>query len=169
MLRSDINLIMSLVDRRSADFAEGVQSISRNFQSVLENGTLANQADLLFADDITIAASGTLDLDLNGSLTSPALGAAVNFLRVRGIIIKAAVGNTNNVIMGGAPSNGFFGPFQAATERLNVRPGGTAMLLAPSDSTGWVVTPATGDILRFANSGAGSAVNFELYLIGASA
>lgn len=40
-------------------------------------------------------------------------------------MVKAAVGNTNNVVVGGAAVNGIVGPLGAATNTVAVSPGGT--------------------------------------------
>lgn len=126
-------------------------------------GALAGQANLVFADNRTIAASSNDDLDLNGSLPGP-LGGTLAFTAIRAIIIRAAATNTNNVVVGAAASNQFVGPFGAATHTLAIRPGDELVLTARG--AGWTVTPATGDILRIANSGAGTPVSYDIILLG---
>jgi hypothetical protein len=126
-------------------------------------GALAGQANLVFADSRTIAASANDDIDLNGSLPAP-FGGTIGFTAVRAIIIRAAAGNTNNVVVGAAASNQFVGPFGAATHTLAIRPGDELVLTARG--AGWTVTPATGDILRIANSGAGTPVNYDIIILG---
>lgn len=130
-------------------------------------GTGANQADRVFTDQRTIAASGTDDLDLAGSLTD-ALGATITFVRIKGLIVYAATGNTNNVIVGGAASNQFINWVGGTSHTVTVRPGGLLVLLA-GDATSYAVTAGTGDLLRIANSGAGTSVVYDVVLIGASA
>ena len=126
-------------------------------------GAGAGQANIVFADTRTIAASANDDLDLAGSLPG-ALGGTIGFALVRAIIIRAAAGNTNNVVVGGAPSNGFVGPFGAAAHTVAIRPGDE--LLITNRGPGWTVTPGTGDLLRVANGGAGSTVSYDIILIG---
>jgi hypothetical protein len=132
----------------------------------LSTGVGINQADKLFSDHRTIAPSGTDDLDLAGVLVDP-LGATISMARLKGIIVKAAVANTNNVVMG-VGSNPITTILGGTTPTLNIRPGGVLVLFAP-DAVGYVVTAATADILRFANSGAGTSVDYDVILIGASA
>ena len=131
----------------------------------LDNGTGSNQADVVFSETRTLAASATFDLDLNGSLVNPLKDAAV-FLKVKAIAIKARAANTNNVVLGAAAANGFVGPFGASTHTVSIPPGGEMVLVAPV--SGWTVTPATGDLLRTANSGAGTAVTYDIVIIGTS-
>ncbi|MFZ4605158.1 MAG: hypothetical protein ACOYM5_02770 [Caulobacter sp.] len=129
-------------------------------------GAASGLADLLFSDERTLAASATENLDLAGSLTSP-LGSTLTFVKVKAIMIVAAAGNTNNVQVGGAASNGFTGPFADATDIVNIPPGGTLLLVHPT--TGWTVTASTGDILKIANSGGTTGVTYKVVVIGATA
>lgn len=151
----------SVLDQGTATFPASVSSIIQ-----FTNGSGANQVDRLFSDQRTITASSNEDLDLAGSLTD-AFGATLTFVRVKAIIVKAAAGNTNNVVVGGAASNQFVGPFGAATHTIAVKPGGALIFVAP-DATGWAVTAGTGDLLRIANSGAGTSVTYDIQILGAS-
>jgi hypothetical protein len=129
-------------------------------------GTGANQADKLFLDTRTISASSSENLDLAGSLTDPN-GATLTFATVKAILVLAAAANTNNVVVGGAASNGFVGPFGDATDTIAVKPGGAFLWVAPA--TGATVTASTGDILKVANSSSGSSVSYSVAIIGTSA
>lgn len=135
----------------------------------LANGTGAGQADQLWTDQRTIAASGTDDLDLAGSLTN-AFGATVTFARIKSILVTAAAGNTNNVLVGGAASAQFLSWVGSATDKVVVRPGGFFALGAgAADAIGYVVTATTADLLRIANSGAGTGVTYDISILGCTA
>jgi hypothetical protein len=121
-----------------------------------------DQTDVLFSDSRTIAASSNDDLDLRGSL-SDALGATVNAAEIVAIYVEAVSGNINNVVVGGAPSNAFVGPFGAATHTIAIQPG---QCFLSTCKNGWAVTAGTGDILRIANSGAGSSVTYNIFILG---
>jgi hypothetical protein len=149
----------------SLDLASQLSPLLYNAQALLTTGSGANQGNLVFSDARTLAASANEDLDLNGAALTDAFGAGVAFTKVRALIIKASPNNVNNVVVGGAATNGFIAPFGAAAHTVNVRPGGVLCLIAP-DATGYAVTPATADLLRIANSGAGSAVDYEIIIIG---
>jgi hypothetical protein len=134
----------------------------------LTGGTGAGQVDTIFVAQRTIAASGTDALDLNGSLTD-AFGNSVAFLHVKAILIVAASGNTNDVTVAPGASNPFNGPFAGTTPSVAVSPGETFLITKGSASaTGWAVTAATGDILKIANSGAGTSVTYNIYILGTS-
>lgn len=132
---------------------------------VLTNGTGANQANQLFADTRTLAASANESLDLAGTLTN-AFGEVITLTKVRALLIRAAAGNTNNVLVGGAASNGWATWAGDPTDVMVVRPGGFVVLAAP-DATGYAVTAGTGDLLKIANSAAGTAVTYDIVVIGA--
>ena len=121
------------------------------------------KADLLFSDTRTLAASATEDLDLAGVLLD-AFGNTITAAEIVAIFVKAAPANTNSVVIGGAETP-FAGPL-GATGTYAVKPG--EYYLATSRS-GWAVTPSTGDLLKIANSGAGTGVSYDLVIIGCSA
>jgi hypothetical protein len=132
----------------------------------LKNGTGSDQADRVFADTRTLNPSSNEDLDLADPLLDP-IGGAAAFAKVKAIIVRAAATNTNNVVVGGAATNAFVGGFGAAAHTFAVPPGGVFMVSAPKG--GWTVTPGTGDLLRIANSGGGTAVTYDITVIGTSA
>ncbi|MFI6443822.1 hypothetical protein [Kitasatospora sp. NPDC050543] len=134
----------------------------------LAGGTGLGQADRLWTATRTLNASANEDLDLNGTALTDGLGVAVALARVKGLIVAAAASNTNNVIVGGAASNGFVSWVSSATDKVTVRPGGVLALFC-TDATGYAVTGATADLLRIANSGAGTSVTYDIVVIGSSA
>ncbi len=140
--------------------------LSHTTTASMATGTGASQADLLFSDQRTIAASSTEDLDLAGSLTD-AIGNTLTFVKIKAIIITVASANTNNVTVSPATSNGFNGPFNAAADLVAIPPGGSLVATAPV--SGWTVTASTGDLLTIANSGSGTGVTYDVVLIGTSA
>src|SRR4029079_13428288 len=87
------------------------------------DGTGSGQADLTWTDTRQIAISGTDDLDLAAGGLVSALGVTLTFARVKLIVVTADAGNTNNVVVGGAASNQFVGPFGAATQTHAIKPG----------------------------------------------
>lgn len=129
-------------------------------------GTGTGAADLVFADQRTLTASSTENLDLAGTLTDP-FGVTLTCAKVKAIYVFAAAANTNDVIVGGAASNAFTGPFQDATDKVAVRPGGVAVFALAG--TGWTVTASTGDILKVANGSSGTSVTYDVIVICTSA
>lgn len=130
------------------------------------SGTGANQADQLWHDRRTLAASATENLDLAGVLVN-AFGDTVTFARIKAVLVTAASANTNNVNVIRETTNGV--PlFLALGDGIAVRPNGLFLWVAP-DATAVVVTAATGDLLTVTNSGAGSSVTYDIVIAGATA
>jgi hypothetical protein len=152
----------SLLDLDTATYP---LTLSRSYAT--SSGTGLGQADRVFTDRRTLTASSTEDLDLAGVLLD-AFGAAITFARIKTLIIAADSGNTNNVIVGNAATNGFISWVGGATHTVTVRPGGV-LLVAATDATAYTVTAATADLLHIANSAGGTSVTYDVVLIGASA
>jgi len=134
----------------------------------LSTGTGAGQADKVFHDRRTLAASATEDLDLAGVL-SDAFGAGITFARIKGLYIAASAANANNVVVGAAASNAW-ATLLNATGTITLRPGASFGAMAgPADGTGWAVTAGTGDLLKVANSAGGTGVDYDVIIVGASA
>jgi hypothetical protein len=163
------NVITSILAQyaNAGDLTTAVAEIAQNFMTSYVSGTSNGQADRVFMDNRTLAASAAEDLDLaGGSLIDP-VGGALTFVEVTEIIIRASSANTNNVVVSPAAANGFLGPFGAATHTIAIQPGGQIRLSAPN--AGWTVTPGTGDLLHIANSGAGTSVSYDVIILGRSA
>ena len=143
-------------------------SVPLDYQQKLtwSSGTSADQADLIFHDQRTLAASANEDLDLAGSLSS-ALGSTLTFVDLKAVLISAATGNTNNVRVTRPASNGV--PlFLAASDGIDVYPGGVFLWVAPGTSV-VTVTAGTGDLINVANSSSGTSVTYDVVIIGTSA
>lgn len=149
----------------SNDLSTVAATFSQRHALGVSPGTGARQADKVFSDTRTIAASSNDDLDLT-SLTDP-LGAALAFAGVKAIFVKAADGNTNDVVIGGG-TNPFIGPFADASDKVALKPG-EVLLITNRTAAGWAVTNSTADILRIANGGSGSSVTYSIILVGDSA
>lgn len=166
-LTTNIRVGVTALLTGSVDLAQLSAPHSKEFTQSWISGTGASQADLVWGDTRTLAASATEDLDLAGTLTA-ALGGTVTFARVKAIMVTADPGNTNNVVIGAASATQWVGPFGAATHTHSVQPGGVYLAVAPG-ATAWPVTAGSTDLLKVANSGAGTGVTYSILLIGASA
>ncbi|MFI6819266.1 hypothetical protein ACIBG7_43245 [Nonomuraea sp. NPDC050328] len=135
-------------------------------QITFAQGAGAGQADMIWADRRTIAASATDSLDLAGSALQSPFGGGLTFARLKMIFVRAAAANVNNVNIIRPASNGV--PWAlAAGDGFPIRPGGIFFWYDPS-AAGAVVTPGTGDLLDLVNSGAGTTVEYEVVLVGAA-
>jgi hypothetical protein len=119
-----------------------------------------SEANLMFSDTRTLAASGTEDLDLAGVLAT-AFGATITAAEVVLIYVKASAANTNNVNVTRPASNGV--PiFLAAGDGRAVEPGDYFLFVS---TRGVTVTAATGDLITLTNSAAGSSVTYDILII----
>lgn len=139
--------------------------LSYRHRTTLTSGTGSGSADMVWSDTRTINASSNEDLDLAAALTGP-LGTTLTFAKIKGLLIAAASGNTNNVRVTRPASNGV--PlFLAASDGIDVLPGGCLLWFAPG--AGVTVTASTGDLINVANSSSGTSVTYDVVIIGTSA
>lgn len=147
----------SVQDQGTASFP-----FALTYTKSLTDGNAANQIDRVFTDTRTLTASATEDLDVAGVLTN-VYGATIAAAKLKGIMVKASSGNTNNVNVTRPASNGV--PWMlAAGDGFPVVPDGVFLWLAPS-AAGITVTAATGDLITFTNSGAGTSVTYDVALL----
>jgi hypothetical protein len=151
----------------ATSFSTPTANAARAYTLALTSGTGADQADKVFYAQRTITASANDDLDLAGVLTDP-LGATLTFVKVKAILIVAAAGNTNNVVVGNAAGTQFVGPFGAAAHTIAIAPG-DMFLITKRGSAGWSVGAGSTDLLRIANSAGGTSVVYDIFIVGTSA
>jgi hypothetical protein len=153
---------------KAFDLAAGAvpYALSRNFSWA--DGVGAGQANRIYQDRNTLAASGTIDIDLAGSLLD-VYGDAVTFARIKAIIITAADANANNVVVGGVAAGLSTIIQPQTTGNVVVRPGSTFMVAAgAADAVGYLVTATTADLLHIINSAGGTGVDYELIIVGSA-
>ena len=161
---STINVQIQSTLANTVGLSTATAPISKALTLSLASGTGASQADRIYTESAkSVAASGTYALDLAGSLTD-ALGGAFTPAKVKCVGVFASSSNTNNVLVGGDTNN--VPIFADKTDKAVVKPGGVFLQCGPG--TGDTVTAGTGDILLFTNSSGGTAVVFDIIVIGTS-
>lgn len=164
---SDFSMSASVLQTKAQDFTLTSDPLAKIWSTHLESGTGAGQADKAFHDQRTLAASATEDLDLAGILAD-VYGAAITFVRVKGLFIAASSSNINNVVIGGGTNP--WATLLSSTGTVTLKPGGWCGFGAgASDAVGWPVTAATGDILKVANSAGSTSVTYDIVIVGCSA
>lgn len=163
-LSSLLGFDVSAVFESSVDLGTVSHTVGYGPRWNLSNGTGANQANQIFTDTRTLTASSSENLDLAGGLTD-AFGNTITFTKIKGIFVVADSANTNDVLVGGAASNGFSSWVNDPTDVVKVKPGGGFATIAPN-STGLAVTAGTGDILKVANSGGTTSVSYTIVIVG---
>ncbi|MFE3578714.1 hypothetical protein [Streptomyces vinaceus] len=166
-LITDIGVSVSAKNSKANDFTTSYDELIRRYAVHLDSGTGVGKADRIFHDQRTLAASANETLDLAGTLTDN-LGVTTVFARVKAIIIQAAAANANNVVVGANGSADFVGLLNAAGT-ITLRPGmWFAAAASSADATGMAVTATTADMIKIANSGAGTSVTYDIIVIGSS-
>lgn len=171
-LQSEISLSIRSAQTGNSDF--GGPNFSPDFDAIIQltNGTGANQADILFVDERTVASAANDDLDLAGVLQS-AFGSVIAAAEIVAIAVinkpkaKSAAPNTTNLTIGGG-TNPVVGYLGGTTPTVGpIRPGGVFLLASPDAAGIAAVTAATADILRVANS-AGAAATYQILVLARS-
>jgi len=127
-------------------------------------GTSASQADVVFSQTLSAAASPQT-LDLRGGQNSELTGAALNFVEVIAVIIRNKSTTATENLTIGAGSNPWGGMHGATTHTNVIGPGGLFVWTSPID--GVAATAGTADILTV-DPGADT-ISFDAIIIGRSA
>lgn len=160
---ASLSLLLDAKAYGTSDFGSPVAPVRIEKAVEFANGTAAlGQANILFADERTLTASATENLDLAGVLTD-AFGGVITAAEITAIYIEANAANTNDVVFFGAASNSFNGPLSGTTPKLTLGPGDFACI---TNKKGWTVTAGTGDIILVANSAGGTGVTYRIAIIG---
>lgn len=165
-LTSGVSVALSGTLTSALDLATGSSPLSVRKAANFASGTGVGKADRIWSDRRTLAASASEDLDLVGVLLD-AFGGTISFVKVKGLYISAADANANNVVVGAATAP--WATLLSATGTLTLRPGAFFGLGTGAADAGYAVTATTGDILKVANSGAGTSVTYDIAIIGTSA
>ena len=167
-LSGTLSISVSITHTGDSDTSTLTDSIVGAIESwTITNGTGANQANVIWHDQRTLAASTGEDLDLSGVLTD-SFGVSVALVRVKAIIVSAAAANGGLIQVGGASATQFINWVADASDIIQIRAGGFMMLVAP-DATAYAVTAGTGDLLKIANTDGAATGTYDIYIIGASA
>lgn len=137
----------------------------------LTSGTGANQFDLVYADERTVADGANDDIDLAGVLAD-AFGDTITFAELVGLVVinkqSDGTANTTDLTIGGG-SNPFIGFLGGATHTVGpIKPGGVFSIFAGDAAGVGTVTAGTADILRVTN-GAGASSTYQIAIFGRSA
>lgn len=159
-----ISTQISILHTGTGDLATPIATVAKNLAYAFGFGTSSGQATQEFTDTRTLAASTGEDLDLSGATLKDALGNNLAFTKVVAIVVQANAGNGGNITVGPPASNGFVGPFGAASQTVVIDAGD--MFMATNINGGWTVTNSTGDLLHIANTDSVNSGMYDIYIIG---
>ena len=163
-LRASINVNhQNKIDTDSA-VAAAIDAHSRKISITLSDGNGVNQVQTLWHDSRSVADGGSDDLDLNGSTIQNVFGEDLDFIGLKAILITNL--HATSIIGVFGVVNGLADVLTVVTTKLNVVPGGSLVLFAPT-AAGYLVTPATGDLLGISDeTGGGGVVPYAITLAG---
>jgi hypothetical protein len=163
---AEIRVIFGATQTGSNDFGGPTFDLMIDKIMQFTSGTGANQADIVWADERTLAASSSEDLDLAGVLAD-AFGATVAAAEVVAILVIADAANTNNVVIGDATSP--IPLFGGTNPTHAVKPGGVFFAAAPNAAGLLTVGAGSTDDLKVANSSSGTGVTYKIAILARSA
>lgn len=131
----------------------------------LTSGAGLNQANVIWSDRRTVNASTTDTLDLAGGGLTDALGAVFAPARMKLLAVRNRHSGTQNITVGRPAANGV--PWLSAAGDNAIVSAGGLLLMAWPTAAGIVVTAGTGDLIEVVN-GAGTSVDYDIVIIGAS-
>lgn len=151
---------VNMIDARTVGVSSTAVGIPANLAPAITfaDGAGAGLANVLYQATLALSA-GVFNLDLNGVVTDP-WGSSVALLRVKGILIYNTGATSLTVGNGTTP----WVTLLTGTGTI-ILPPGAFFLASTPDATGWTVTAATGDILKFAGTGTAA---FQVIIFGAS-
>jgi hypothetical protein len=137
------------------------------FKHSFVDGIAADEADVLWHDERTLAAAANDDLDLT-ALVRTIFGSVltVTFAKIKALLVintQAVAGE--DLRIGAAASNAWIGPFGASTHTLDVPADSSVLLVNRKD--GWSVGDGSSDVLRIANNGTGD-ITYRIVMVGTS-
>ena len=141
--------------------------ISKSYSMTLGDGTGANQADRLFADQRIVADGGADNLDLSG-LLAPFFGAApIALLKLKAFLFYSLPTNTTNLTVSRGATLGSLLFTAVSAGVAAIKPGAMFLWCDPS-AAAVAVAGGSSDVISVANS-AGAAATYDVYIIGSSA
>ena len=123
-------------------------------------GSGANKIEQVGMKVGSIAASGSADIDLAGTLTDPG-GDTITFSKVKALLIKNTSASGDGIEVGGT----FDTWVKASGDEVKVMPGG-CMLIANPTAAGFAVVADTGDVITLSNLDTVNAQTYEAIVLG---
>src|SRR5262245_62002424 len=99
-----IRLLIDTLLNSGLDLSTAQDRVRKSSDQAVSNGTGANQANMVFSDQRTVASASNEDLDLAASLVN-AFGATITFTAIKAIILIASAQNTTNLTVTRPSSN----------------------------------------------------------------
>lgn len=142
--------------------AQAIEKLEADFV----DGAGAGQAhQLLTAKARTLAASASESLELGSSGTLlDAFGNAIAMTKLKGLLVAASSGNTNDVLVGGDTNAALF--LADKSDIVVLKPGGFFCWVAPT-AGGVTMANGSSDTIKVANSAGTTGIAYDIAVWGA--
>lgn len=165
-LTSRITLELTSKLTSALDLKSATADLVKRYMLDLANGVAANQANVVWEDQRTLAASAVDSLDLAGGGLVDAFGVTFAPTKLRAVVVNAAAANLNNLTLFGDANHVPILNTPATT--MTLHPRGFFVMEWPA-LAGIPVTAGTGDILKVTNAAGVNSVVYDIIIIGTNA
>jgi len=159
-LSATLNLVLGATFTNALDNTTTKDALSLDLTDTLANGTGTDQANQIWHDRRTLAATSE-NLDVAGGLTDP-FGATVTFTAIKCILIHNRETTAGYDLTIGGGTNALVNWVADSSDKVVIGPNAVFLLWHPG--AGYAVTAGTGDILKI-DAGANT-VTYDIVLIG---
>jgi len=164
-LRTIINLSLQFIHQKTVGNQPSNFRPRYNYSKEWKTGTILNQADELWIDERTLAASSSETLDLSG-LLSQAFGDTLSLAKVKLFYLHNTSTIVGDVLEIGGGSNPFL-MFKDGSDIKPVGPDGVLFWAEPS-LAGRAVTATTADLIQVNNT-VSNAIKYQVAIAGTTA
>jgi hypothetical protein len=155
-LTTDVNLCVSVELTKDTN-PNAVARVPFDFS--YEKYIQTDQADKVWWDVRTLAASASEDIDLAGVLND-AFGVPITLVSLKTLGVVADPANEADLELGGGAT------FLGASSSMLIRPDGALVLSAPT--IGYEVSPGSTDVIRVTNLSLTDAATYSIIVVGSS-
>lgn len=142
------------------ELAQVTAIVNESLLTTLLTGTGDDQNNAVYEDINTLADGGSATIDLTS--VSGAFGDTFAFISVKAVIINNK-SETQTLVIGGAASDAWVGPFGDIDQTLSIPPMGTFVIIAPK--AGYSVSSGSKN-LKILNGSAGDPTEYTIWMVG---
>lgn len=136
--------------------------VVKEYSWQIASGIGAEQVNVLWSDDRTLATGANEDLDVAGTLKD-AFGGDAIFAKVKGLLIVARGANTTQLTITRPATSGF--PFLLADGDGFILGPGDMFLITRRAAAGMAITGGADDVINIANA-AGASATYDIFVLG---
>lgn len=163
-LTARAQIVISATESGALDLSTLRNDLAQSVSKQWADGTGNDQVNALYADRITLTASGTQDIDLAGVLTD-AFGVALSLTKVKAVFFHASINNNvANAVRVTRPASNGFPLFIAAGDGVDLPADGKLYIEWPK--AGVAVVAGTGDLITLTNTAGTNTVDVDVIILG---